>query len=145
MISTKVKVPQSLLKKLSKEYVEKKGALLVDKTSQEALNNVKQFGLGSGSTIVPFGGAPHWQGKITVQGHYSGYLSDTHYRKIVSPLHAQIASDAEFVDGVLRGYSTNWHGHHFGLNNYPKRAVDALVQTNLYGNRIQEFWKESMK
>lgn len=145
MISTKVIVPDSLKKKLTKEFVDKKAEILIDKTSQEALSYVKEFGLGTGSTIEPFGGAPHWQGKVTVQGHYSGYLSDTHYRKVLSPLHAQIASDAEFVDGVLRGYSTNWHGHRFGLNNYPKRAVDKLVQTNLYGNRIQEFWKESMK
>ena len=145
MISHNVKIPPSLLKKLNKSFIEKKGELLIDKVSNEALENVKEFGLGTGSVLEPYGGAPHWQGKITVQGHYSGYLSDTHYRKHETPFHAQIVSDAEFVDGVLKGYSTNWEGVTFGMNNYPKRAVDKLVQTNLYGNRIQEFWKESMK
>ena len=145
MISFRKRISPSLMRILSKDYVEKKGELLVDKVSSEALYNVKEFGLGVGSVLEPYGGAPHWQGKIEVQGHYSGYLSDTHYRKHESPLHAQIVSDAEFVDGVLKGYSTNWHGRTFGMNNYPKRAVDKLVQTNLYGNRIQEFWKEAMK
>lgn len=145
MISTKVKVPQSLLKKLDSGTTEKHIENLVSKTSDDALANVKEFGLGVGSVLQPYGGAPHWQGKIQVLGHYSGYLSDTHYKVQQSPYHAQIVSSADFVDGVLQGYSTNWAGVRFGANNYPKRAVDKLLKSNLFGNQIQKNWSDIRK
>lgn len=127
MISTKIRVSPSLLKKLSRNVGEECIEDLVDKIGVDSLENVKEFGLGVGSVAEPYGGAPHWQGKIYVEGHYRGYLSDTHYMKHEDPYHVQIVSSAEFVDGVLQGYSTNWHGVVFGANNYPKRAVDKLI------------------
>jgi len=141
MISATVTMPPSLLKRLDSSSIKKDIELLVEQTSDDALENVKEFGLGVGSVLEPYGGAPHWQGKITVEGHYSGYLSDSHYKKHESANHAQIVSSAEFVEGVIEGYSTNWEGVTFGANNYHKRAVDKLFQTNLYGNKIQENWK----
>lgn len=140
MIHYNISISNNLRKRIDKNILEKDIGLLIEKTSDAALNNVKEFGLGVGSVTEPFGGAPHWQGEITVQGHYRGYLSDSHYKKHETPYNAQIISSAEFVEGVIRGYSTNWHGVRFGANNYHKRAVDKLLESNLYGNNIQENW-----
>ena len=140
MISQRVTIPSSLLKKLDKNALERDVERLVKKTTEDALEKVKEYGVGSGSTLEPYGGAPHWQGKITVPGHYSGYLSDTHYMKMQNPKNGQVVSDAEFVEGVIEGYSTNWSNVTFLENRYHKRAVDKLLESNLYGNKIQENW-----
>lgn len=139
MIRTNVKVAPSLLDKLNGKKLETQIESLVMKTGENALQNIKEFGLGVGSVLEPFGGAPHWQGKITVPGHYSGYLSDSHYLRKQSPFHVQIVSSAEFTEGVIEGFSTNWNIT-FGPNHYHKRAVDKLFTTGLYGNQIQSNW-----
>ena len=142
MISSKVTIPPSLLKKLDSRKLEKDVEKFVKKTGQDAVDNVREFGLGVGSVYPPEGGAPHWQGKITHAGHYSGYLSDIHYMIMSSSNNAQILSEAEFVWGVIEGYSTNEPGKTFPPNYYHKRAVDKLYKTNLYGNKFQENWKD---
>ena len=141
MISSYTRIPASLLDKLNGDKLNKDINKFVKKTGQDALENVKEFGKGVGSVTTPYGGAPHWQGKIYEPGHYSGYLSDTHYMKMEGSNNAKILSDAEFVEGVIEGFSTNWNIT-FPPNYYHKRAVDKLFTTNLYGNKVIENWKE---
>lgn len=136
MISSNVKIPNSLKIKLSKYYTNQNIKLLVNEVGDEALRKVKAYGIGTaGGNSNPTGGAPVWQKEVTVNGHYRGYLSDSHYLKRVSDTHVQIVSSAEFVDGVIGGYSTNGWGD-FLPNPYHKRAVDSLYREG----HIQQYW-----
>lgn len=142
MISQRVTLSNALLKRLDTNALERDVERFVKKTTEDALENVKKYGVGVSGGREPRGGAPHWQGPIRIPGHYSGYLSDTHYMKMKNPKNGQIVSDAEFVEGVIEGYSTNVANLTFPENRYHKRAVDELLTTNLYGNRVQENWSE---
>ena len=145
MISAKVKIPNSLKIKLSKYHIENNTKFLVNEVSEETLRKVKAYGIGTaGGNTNPTGGAPVWQGKVGDKlghtGHYRGYLSDSHYIKRVNNTHAQIVSSADFVDGVINGYSTNWFDSQgnprtFPPNPYHKRAVDEM-----YREGFQEYW-----
>ena len=141
MISTRVKVPNRLIIKLSRHNMDIAASQLVGKIADEALLNVMRYGVGTAGGNDAMGGAPYWQGKITVEGHRRGYLSDSHFIHFDNPYHAKISSSASFVDGVLQGYSTNWHGVRFGANNYPKRAVDTLISDG----RIHTIWRNVIK
>lgn len=141
MINIRTKVSNSLLVKLSRYNMDIVASRLVSKTADEALLNVMEYGEGTAGGNEPTGGAPYWQGKVTVEGHRRGYLSDSHFVRYVNNYHAQVLSSAFFVDGVLQGYSTNWHGVTFGANNYPKRAVDKLIADG----RINTIWREVVK
>ena len=142
-VSYNVKIPNRLKIRLSDYNHKTKVRLFVNETGYDALRWVKQYGIGTAGGRKPTGGAPVWQGRAGFSrksfgegfirnGHYRGYLSESHYLKRISPTHVQIASSAEFVDGVLGGYSTNWSGITFGANNYHKRAVDKLFSTNSF-------------
>ena len=133
MISTKVTIPQSLLKKLDRKPYEDTLKEVVDKTGVDALNKVQEYGTGVSGGYEPEGGAPHWLGIVSVPGHYSGYLSDEHHIKHIDSYNVQIVATAEFADGVINGYSTNWIDKktgnmlRFPPNPYHKRAVDTLI------------------
>lgn len=150
MISYRVKIPNSLKIRLSSYHMNNNVKFLVNEISEEALRYVKEYGIGTaGGNTNPTGGAPVWQGKVGglgKAGHYRGYLSDSHYIKRVAENHAQIISSADFVDGVIEGYSTNWFDKNgnpitFPPNRYHKRAVDKLMQNdvaNVYWKRVTE-------
>lgn len=141
MIISRTKVPTSLIVKLSKYNFEQTTSQFVNDVSNEALRNVREYGIGTaGGNEDPTGGAPYWQGKIEVEGHRRGYLSDSHYIKNINPFHAQIVSSADFVDGVIYGYSTNGTGR-FPPNPYHKRAVDKLYTDG----RIHTAWRNAIK
>lgn len=136
MISANVKIPQSLLNKLSQTWVDNSASDLVDATATDMLWNIQEYGFGSADLQTPSGGAPIWQKKITVPGHYRGYLSESHYIKKENPFNAQIVTSAEFVEGVIYGFSTNSEGT-FNPNPYHKRAVD----TTFRNGKIPVIWK----
>ena len=145
MISTRVKIPNRLKIRLSKYEMELAKREFVSKLGDEALLNVMEYGEGARKLGdfeydegEAWGGSPYWQGPITVEGHRRGYLSDSHSKKHISPEQTNIVSSADFVEGVLKGYSTNWEGVTFGANNYPKRAVDKIRSEG----RIQTIWRE---
>lgn len=141
MISYDVKIPESLFNKLNKSIWEDCVEDFVDKVGVDALTNVKEYGEGVGAGWTePFGGAPHWKGKIEIPGHYSGYLSDMHKLHHVDRFHVQIVSSAEFTEGVIEGYSTNWNIT-FGPNAYHKRAVDRLYEEDALPLR----WKSATR
>lgn len=128
MIQTKARISSSLQRKLTESWMKNNISDLVDAISHESLNNIKEYGFGSARGNIPSGGSPIWQGKIHHEGHYRGYLTESHYIKKNSPNHSQIVSSADFVDGVISGYSTNWEGVRFGANNYHKRAIDKVYR-----------------
>lgn len=143
MISVNVKIPNRLKIRLSKYQMDIVTRELVQNVSQDALLNVMEYGEGGGH---PFGGSPYWQGKVTVKGHYRGYLSQTHYIKHISPNHSQIVSPSGFAEGVIIGQSTNWTtrdggAYVFAPNPYHKRAVDKLHSEG----RIQTIWRTVIK
>ena len=144
-VNIKVKIPNSLKIKLSKYNHETKVRQFVSETGNDALRFVKHYGVGTAGGAEPSGGAPVWQGDVRVNGHYRGYLSDSHYLKFVSPTHVQVVTSADFAWGVITGNSTNWtvHGGHvsFPPNYYHKRAVDTLKRTN----SIAMNWKKLEK
>ena len=135
----KVRIPDRLKIKLSKYNMEIAISQFVSKVGNDALLNVMEYGEGGGK---PFGGAPYWQGAVTVKGHYRGYLSQSHYINHISPYHVQIASSSGFAEGVIMGYSTNWTtrdggAYVFTPNPYHKRAVDKLKREG----RIPTIWR----
>lgn len=129
----KVRIPNSLKIRLSKYHHEQKVKIFINETGQDALNYVKQYGVGTaGGNTNPTGGAPVWQGKIETSGHYRGYLGESHFLRRVAYNHVQIASSADFVEGLMEGVSTNWFNEDgypvtFPPNYYHKRAVDSLI------------------
>ncbi len=158
MISAECVIPQSLKRKLEKSWLDNRANNLTVAVSNSLLWNVQEYGFGVGkyslsypnydslaytnSRRTPSGGAPVWQGRIYENGHYRGYLSESHYIKYVSPNHAQIVSSADFTEGVIRGYSTNWFNsdgepYYFPPNPYHKRAVDKMYRENV----IPTAWK----
>lgn len=143
MIRTTVEVPNTLKKKLSKSNIDLISNEFVRVVGTNTLVNVREFGIGSGLNM---GGAPHWQGPVTVEGHYSGYLSDTHSVKQLNNYNAQIVSSSGFAEGVIIGQSTNWvtrdgGAYVFAPNPYHKRAVDKLHKQG----KIQVIWKNILK
>lgn len=143
MIGIEVKIPNTLKKKLSKTNVDNVSNDFVRIVGINTLVNVREFGIGSGLNI---GGSPHWQGPVTVLGHYSGYLSDTHTVKQLDNYNAQIVSSSGFAEGVIIGQSTNWTtrdggAYVFTPNPYHKRAVDKLIKQG----KIQTIWKNVLK
>lgn len=141
MISSKAKIPNSLKIKLSKYNMDNIASQLVNRVSEDVLLKVREYGEGTAGGNEPTGGAPYWQGEITVKGHRRGYLSDSHYIKRVDNYNTQIASSAEFTDGVINGYSTNWRGVTFRPNPYHKRAVDKFSAEK----NINAIWRELVK
>lgn len=136
MIISRTKVPNSLLVKLSRHHVENNTKLLVNEVGGEALRKVKAYGIGTaGGNDNPTGGAPVWQGEIEKEGHYRGYLSDSHHLNRVDDFHVQIVTSADFADGVIEGYSTNGQGR-FLPNRYHKRAVDEIYSEN----HVSQYW-----
>ena len=132
MISTKVTISQKLLQRLSDDVIEECAKEIADKVGVDVLEKVQKYGEGTGNGGTAFGGAPHWQGAVTVAGHYRGYLSEQHRLVHASPYHVQIVSDADFVWGVIYGISTNFvtkNGEfvRFPPNPYHKRAVDKVI------------------
>lgn len=147
MIISRTRVPNSLLIKLSSYNLEQVASRLVNKVGDDALRNVREYGVGTaGGNENPTGGAPYWQGQIKIAGHRRGYLSDSHYIKQINPFNVQIVSNADFVEGVLDGFSTNWRGQGgipitFPPNYYHKRAVDKLYADG----RIPTIWRTVLK
>ena len=142
MISANVKIPQSLLNRLTKTWVDNSASDLVDATATNMLWNIQEYGFGSAGQNTPSGGAPIWQGRIWEDGHYRGYLSESHYIKKINPFNAQIVTPADFVEGVIEGYSTNWFYHDgipvvFPPNPYHKRVVDKTIKDGT----IPVIWK----
>jgi len=141
MIQCRIKIPETLKVKLSVKANETKIEEFVNQTTEDALGYVHRYGVGSAGGNEPEGGAPVWQGRVgsrkrfgkgTIENqHYRGYLRDSHYINKLGSYHMQIVSSADFVNGVLEGYSTNWSGVTFGANNYHKRAVDDLIRDNV--------------
>lgn len=160
MITAECIIPQSLKRKLKKSWLDNRANNLTTGVANNLLWNVQEYGFGVGNYSLPYpnydenhhgysktnrtpsGGAPIWQGKISETGHYRGYLSESHYIKYVSSNHAQIVSSADFTEGVIRGYSTNWFNtdgepYYFPPNPYHKRAVDKMYRENV----IPTVWK----
>ena len=144
----------SLQRKLNKKWMEQNVSDLTDAVSNGILWNIKEYGVGVARTVAgfphykgeydraedtslnnpvnPTGGAPIWQGVISEPGHYRGYLSESHYIKKINSKQSYIATPAEFVWGVIYGYSTNEDqaGNRnitFPPNPYHKRAVDNYI------------------
>ena len=143
MISVNVKINSRLKRKLSDYTMTMVTRQMVDKVGEETLAKVHEYGEGGFS---PSGGAPHWQGLVTVKGHYSGYLSDTHKLKYLTSNHVQIITTADFAEGVIIGQSTNWitrdGGYYvFTPNPYHKRAVDNALSNE----KVGAIWKEVLK
>ena len=143
MIRCEVKIPNTLKRKLSKTNVDNISNDFIRVVGINTLANVREFGIGSGLNI---GGAPHWQGPVTVSGHYSGYLSDTHTVKQIDNYNAQIVSSSGFAEGVIIGQSTNWTTRDGGAyvfipNPYHKRAVDKMIRQG----KIQTIWKNVLE
>lgn len=123
MIGCNVKIPQSLLNKLTQTWVDNSASDLVDAVATDMLWNIQEYGFGGYDLNTPSGGAPIWQKEIKVSGHYRGYFSESHYIKKINSFNTKIVTPAEFVKGVIYGYSTNSEGV-FNPNPYHKRAVD---------------------
>jgi len=136
------RISPGLEKKFKPSYIENVCDLATQKIAEDTLANVKVYGEGVGNGRTAKGGSPWWQGKVTVQGHYRGYLSDSHSVKKVDKFHKQIVSSAGFVEGVIEGYSTNWAGVRFGMNNYPKRAVDKTYRDGSIPSRVRQSMNE---
>jgi len=148
VISAKTSIPPSLIRKLSRNWVDNRATNLVNSVANATLWNIREYGFGVAKSVLaypnydsdeydvenrtPSGGAPIWQGEIKESGHYRGYLSESHYVKSISPYHAQIVTPAEFVWGVIEGYSTNGN-YRFPENPYHKRAVDKMYRDNIIG------------
>jgi len=131
MISTSVRISPSLQRKLQKSWMDNNVSKLVDSVATQSLWNIREYGFGSAGGNKPSGGAPIWQGKIYDNTHYRGYLSESHQIVKQANNHAQIVSSADFLEGVIEGYSTNWadsdgNPYIFPPNYYHKRAVDEL-------------------
>ena len=132
MISTKVKISPSLKRKLNKSWMENNITNLVDSVANQSLWNIQEYGFGSANNNIPSGGSPIWQGRINTSGHYRGYLTESHFINKPNSHHAQIASSAEFLDGVIEGYSTNWRDSNgepiiFPPNYYPGYYHDSSI------------------
>lgn len=131
-----IKISPSLEEKLKPSWMKNNVSKLIDATSHASLNNVREYGFGSAKGNKPSGGSPIWQGKIWENGHYRGYLTESHYIVRKNNNHAQIVTSAEFADSLMEGFSTNWFDSDgnpvmFPENYYHKRAVDKL-----YSERI---------
>lgn len=137
MIKVNVKFP-SLKRKLEGSWMKNRTTNLVDGVANKCLWNIQEYGFGSAGGNTPSGGSPIWQGKIWEKGHYRGYLSESHYIKKNGYNNAQIVTSADFVWGVIEGYSTNWFDSDmnpviFPENRYHKRAVDNMYKDNTIG------------
>ena len=131
MISANIRLSPSLQRKLEKSWMDNNVSKLVDSVANQSLWNIQEYGFGSAGGNKPSGGSPIWQGKIYEEGHYRGYLTESHFIKKINNNRAQIVSSAEFIDGVIEGYSTNWFDSQgnpriFPPNYYHKRAVDKM-------------------
>ena len=131
MISAKVNISKSLSSKLSPTWLNNCTSQFVDAVANRVLWNIQEYGFGSAKGNSPSGGSPIWQGMIWETGHYRGYLTESHQIKKLTPYHAQIVSSADFVEGVIEGFSTNWFDSDmnpitFPANYYHKRAVDRM-------------------
>ena len=145
MISYNIKIPQSLLNRLSRTWVDNRANYLTDAVSNDVLWNIQEYGFGSADGNTPSGGSPIWQGKIYEKGHYRGYLRESHYIKKISPYNAQIVTSADFAESLILGVSTNWFDSEgnprvFGENWYHKRAVDKMIREGkipiIWGNVV---------
>lgn len=141
--SMSVRVPKSLYNKLNRSAWQNVIKEFVNNVGVDALSKVQEYGIGTSGGVAPEGGAPHWQGPITVRGHYSGYLSDEHHINKIDDYHLQIVTTADFAEGVIYGYSTNWVDNGgapflFEPNPYHKRAVDNMVRDGMIANRWHE-------
>lgn len=131
MIDVNVTISPSLQRKLSSVWIDNSANKLTDAVASDTLWKIQEYGFGSAGGNTPSGGSPIWQGKIWENGHYRGYLTESHYIKKINPYHIQIASSADFVEGVIQGVSTNWFDSDmypitFPPNYYHKRAVDKM-------------------
>lgn len=142
MISANVSISPSLKRKLEKSWMDNNVSKLVDSVANQSLWNIQEYGFGSAKGNTPSGGAPIWQGKIYDNTHYRGYLSESHFIHKESNNNAKIVSSADFLEGVIKGYSTNWtdsqgNAYTFPPNYYHKRAVDKLKSSQT----IPTIWK----
>lgn len=147
MITANVEISDNLKRKLSTSWLDKSASDLVDSVAHASLENIREYGFGTAMTSYetdmngvrqikrskPSGGAPIWQGNIYDPTHYRGYLRELHSIKKVSPYHSQVVTSADFVEGLMEGYSTNWFDSYgnpiiFPPNYYHKRAVDKVFK-----------------
>lgn len=162
MIRADVQISQSLMRKLSPSWMDDRVSELVDGVATATLWNIQEYGIGVAKTRLaypnydplheyesdnrtPSGGAPVWQGEIRNEGHYRGYLSESHYINKVSLTESEIGTPAEFVWGVIEGYSVDTGDEYepqvrFPPNPYHKRAVDKMKDSGV----IQTIWKNAM-
>lgn len=153
MISANVRLSPSLEEKLKQSWIDTKADELTDAIAHATLENVKEYGIGVAREVLAFpnydendgkhetnrtpsGGSPIWQGEITEVGHYRGYLSESHRIEKVNHYQSRIVTPAEFVWGVIEGYSTNSFDSmgneiRFPPNPYHKRAVDKMFSEGL--------------
>ena len=141
MISINTRISPNLKRKMSGKWVDEIASTLVDTTSNALLWNIQEYGFGSAKGNTPSGGSPIWQGRIYEKGHYRGYLRESHHIVKESFYHSKIVSSADFVEGVIEGYSTNWQTSDgeeivFGKNYYHKRAVDKFIA----GGNLPTIW-----
>lgn len=140
MIRTSITTSPRLKKMLNGTYMKQVTPNFTEKVAKDIYFNVIEYGVGKGHQT---GGSPWWQGRVTVEGHYRGYLSGSHKVNHVEDNHSQITSSAEFVYGVIEGYSTNWAGVRFQPNPYHKRAVDKFFKENGVHRRLREAMSEA--